>query len=361
MTITAADMSDKLYSVDTVRDILASTEPLNPLAVTVDSGVRWNLEAGWNHNADQKNDNDVVSATLSVGGQDYQLTKESLLEATSACGIPRSYALQAPGKLIEPHLNYWYGETTKGDDYKALTVGDRVIGMTKSGITPFSNIRFMDSALASIQARYGTGEVFVDKKFVHTLRSTRLRLVVPESLRVMDRTGTDNDTWSAGLQIKNSLIGAEGTELTGYLFRWTCTNGMIDIHNTSGAWSRRAGQGDEVYDWARASVDEVLGGLEHSLDAVQALVDIPVGGDTSLVLSDLFEQHSVPVPQRNAIIEEMVNTNRLDMYHVLNAVTAAANNDKLSVANVDRLLSIGGAITHDAHERCGSCRRLLPQ
>jgi hypothetical protein len=86
-------------------------------------------------------------------------------------------------------------------------------------INPFSNLRLLERALEGIEAHYGAGEVLVDSKFAHSLRRTDIRLIVPENRRAMHRTGTDDDTWSAGIQLKNSLIGDVQTSIDGYLFR----------------------------------------------------------------------------------------------------------------------------------------------
>src|SRR5512139_764885 len=110
------------------------------------------------------------------------------------------------------------------------------------------------------------------------------------------------------------------TSVEGYLFRWWCTNGAIDELSTSGSWSRRSGgQGEDVYGWARESVDEVLGGLEHTLDKVQALADIPLVGEVGDVLREIFQEYRVPGALRQSVIEYMANTPNLTMYEVMQA------------------------------------------
>lgn len=363
MSITVAGMKDKLTSVDSIRERLGATEPLSSQSFSVGSDVWFTIDPNWNISIDELADEDLVSASVAVEGSEFQLTKAALLEASSVCGLTKGYASRTPAQFIAPQLNYWFRGGLPNNDYKLMSANGTALALTRQTVQPFSNLRLLDQAVDGIKAKYGDdGEILVDKKFAHSLRTTHLRLVVPEQSRVIERTGTEDDTWSLGVQVKNSLIGAEQTSIDGYLFRWWCSNGAIETNASSGVFSRRGGQGqgDEVYAWARSSVDEILGGLEHSFDTVQELVDIPVEGEAVDVLRDVFEQYKIPGPQRDAIIAEMVEARDLTMYSVMNAITSVANDTELSPAHAERLMRVGGDLVHSAHDRCNSCRRLLP-
>jgi len=144
------------------------------------------------------------------------------------------------------------------------------------------------------------------------------------------------------------------------LFRWWCTNGAIDTAASSGVWNRRQGQGEDVYDWARMAVDDVLGGLEHSLDAVQNLVDVTLEGEVNETLRDIFQQYRVPAGEREAIIRQLVESDQLTMYAVMQAITQVANRHDMNPLHAEHLMRVGGDIPHVANDRCGSCRRILP-
>jgi len=371
MSITVDAMRPKLLTLDEVRSRLARTEPLGTEPFTVGDEIRFTVEPGWNHGIDAKNGTDLVGVWASLGKhagytRDYQLTKDALLEATSLTGMNKSFAAKSPNLLLEPTLNYWFREGL-GDkrirDYQFLIAGGVGAAVTRATIVPFSNLRLLDRALDAIEERYGKGEVLADYKLTHTLRKTHVRLIVPERMRTMIGTGTDDDAWSVGLQIKNSLTGYEQTSIDGYLFRWFCTNGAIDTHCTSGTFTRRGGSGQrehEVYEWARSVVDDVLGGLESSLDNVQQLVGIPIAGEAADVMRDIFTHYHVPVAERARIIERMVDTDQLTMYSVMAAVTEIANEAGMEASHVENLLRLGGDLPHAATSRCDACRRLLP-
>jgi hypothetical protein len=364
MTIVAEDMRAKLVSLDDLREKLEATEPLTSHTLEADK-THFVLEPNWADGLDLKAGTDTVQAFVSIGdaggAREFQLTKDALQAATSYTGINTAYAARTPAPLIEPQLNYWFNTGFSGNKaFKLLALGDQLgAAVTRNTIEPFSNLRLLDESLDKIHDVYGSSDVLVDYKLVHSLRSTVFRLIVPEQTRALV-TGTPEDNWSMGLQIKNSLTGEGQTEINGYLFRWWCTNGMTDTHTESGVWSRRSGAAnDEVYSWAAHAVDEVLGGLEHSLDAVQALTEIPLHGEANEVLRDVFSQYKVPQATRDRIIANMVESEDLTMYSLMAAVTEVANRDDVDPRHANSLLQIGGELVHRAHARCNDCHRLL--
>jgi len=241
--ITVDTMRSKLYSLDYVRAALARTEPLSVHRFTTGEDVRFDVQPNWEQGLDAKQGNDAIDAYITIGppgaGREFQLTKDSLLEATSQCGLGKSYVVRCPAELINPHLNYWFRKGLRSrpvHDFQILVAGEAAAALTRGTIEPFSNLRLLEEALTGIEFRYGDGEVLADYKFTHSLRQTHLRLVVPERRRVIRGTGTVDDTWSVGLQVNNSLTGAESTSVHGYLFRWACTNGAVDTRSSSGVF-----------------------------------------------------------------------------------------------------------------------------
>ncbi len=359
--VSVDEMRAGLLTLTEVREHLATTEPISEVGFAVGESVSFQVDSGWNHALDNIEMQDPVNATVRAGGQEYRLTREALLEAGSFCGLTRAYVSKTPAALIEPHLNYWFREGLGSKEFQILSTNGLARAIAKSTIVPFSNLRLLDEVEQGITAKYGAREILVDQKYRHTFAGTTMRLVVPSLGREILNSGTDDDQWSLGIQIDNSLIGFDQTALSGYLFRWVCTNGAITTHSGSGTWSRKAsGQGDDVYEWARESVDGILGGLEPALDDIQSLTEVNLEGDVSIVLRDLFEQYKVPGRERTKIVENMVDETNLTMYTVMQAITAAANDRALDPAHATRLMTLGGDLAHIASDRCDSCRRLIP-
>lgn len=367
--VTIESMKPKLHSLDFARELLAKTEPLSTHGFTVGSGVRFVVSPGWHHGAANLAGTELVEAAIEIGvgpgTQTFQLTLDTLLEAAAISGISRTKALTWPAELLERPLNYFFREGLLNragtHDYQLLVAGGYGAALTKANVNAFSNLRLLEQILNGVEEFYGKGEVLVDYKLTHTLKKTVIRLIVPGNTRQIRNTGVADDTWSTGIQLRNSLIGDDKTSIDGYLFRWWCTNGATDTHASSGVWSRKGGREADVYEWARTAVDNVLGGLEPALDAVQNMVDIPIEGHANDVLRDVFEYYRVPVAQRTRIIENMVEAGtRLNMYTVMNAITAAANDTTMDPGQIENLLRMGGDLPYAASSRCDGCRRLMP-
>jgi hypothetical protein len=204
--------------------------------------------------------------------------------------------------------------------------------------------------------------VLADYKYTHDLRRSSYRLIVPEHVRQIAsaRAGGKDDQWSTGISVRNSLVGETPTSVQGYLFAWWCTNGSINTHAKSGKYNRRTqGQEEaEVYQWAKQSVDGILGGLEHMLDAVEDLTTTPVEGEVHAVLADIFKEYRVPQKSRESIITSLVEIEDLTMYGVMNAVTQAANVPGVDDKAITALMEIGGDLPRATSSRCEHCHRL---
>lgn len=366
MTYTIEEAQQQLLTLDDVRSRLAATEPLASYGFPVGNDIRFRVMDEFNHGIETLQGNDQVPAFVLVGPegarQEFQLTKDALLEATSLTGLGKGYVQRTPNNLIEDQLNYWYRGGLGDKSYKVLTAGagSTAVAFTREAVNPFSNLRLLDEVLDGIEAKYGSRNVLADYKFNHDLIRTHMRLIIPEHVRVISNTGTENDSWSVGIQLKNSLTGAEQTEVSGYLFRYWCTNGAIDTFANSGTWSRRGakGQNEEVYEWARAVVDDVLGGLESSLDRVQDMTLVNLEGSAADTLKDVFNAYKVPTAQQDAITATMVNEDNMTMYSLMQAVTQAANSGDIDPVNAERLMRAGGDLVRLAEDRCDSCHRL---
>lgn len=361
------EMRDRLLTLDDVRERLAVTEPGNERIFKV-TDVQMRYEPSW---AAGEDETVLVPAYLRFTGPDgpeIQLTQQAALELGAACRLPREVQKSWPVDLLQTVVNRALADQLSSvKDLKLLLrkAGGADIGtaVCRPTVVPFSNLQMLDRILEGIEAAYGEGEVLADYKFHHDLEQTNLRLIVPGQQRIITGTRVADDTWSAGIDFRNSLIGLKQTSLGGYLFRWWCTNGCTDTLASVPVLSRRdTPSPEDAYEWARQSVDEVIGGLESSLDAVQAAVHIPVPPDQVAVsIRDLFAEHNVPVRERQRVISELAELDKdMTMYDVAQAITVVANGDKVSPRAVEQLLSLGGHAVHAATDRCENCRRLLP-
>lgn len=367
MTITASDMQSKLLTVEDWANIVAPTENLSPLSVPMDGtgGITvFSLPSGWNLGLKDADGQDLTDAKMGIGGGDeYALTKDAILAITTAVGIPTSYVLKTPGPMIQSHLNYWASHSPDVA-LKFLTKDHEARAVTKSGITPFSNLDLLDRALEKVHEKYGTedSDLYVDFKSHHDLAVTSLRLIVPEESRLMEskRASGSEDRWSAGIQIRNSLTGKVPTSAQGYLFAWYCANGAITLH-AEGKYNRKImGQNvSDVLDWTGSAVNTVIESMEHEFDSVEALVSEGIEDSVSKVMADIFKTYKVPLKVRHPIMDALIEGDDFTYYGVMNAITQAANTEGLPEHFVTAIMEIGGDVAHSASARCGSCQRVL--
>lgn len=377
--VTIEEMQGKLHDMDWLREKLSATEPLGSAVfnaggakVRIDEtdaeGKRWN----------DRELTDVAPAWLEVmGGERYALTRQAILEIGSECHIPRQYQQAVPTDLLTANVNWWLSGGLGERGFKLLTSGTAAAplsdppaggpiplarAVTRASVFPFSNLALLDVMAEGLEKKYGKGEILVDYKFHHDLEATAFCLIVPGFQRVIEGTHVADDTWSAGLRFKNSLTGLKQTAMDTYLFRWWCTNGAVDTMAGTGGFARRGTTQEDVLVWAREAVDEVLGGLEHTFEEIQAMVEIPVAGDVTSVLADLFTRHSLPVREQKSIIAAMADTDDMTMYGLMQAATQAANGEGMDPRSVESLMRMGGHIVRSsAAGRCEGCRRLLPE
>lgn len=348
-TVSVDQMRDKLLSIEQVQNVLAKTEPLSTDYVSSQNKILFKLDPDWNATLDVAAGTEPVAAVMRIDGKDLQLTKDAALQAGALFGYSSALMKKMPADLTERNLNYWYGGGFGENEYNVLSVGGSVAAFTRPSLVPFSNLELLDNALVGVRNLYGSDvEILADYKHMNTLQQTDIRLIIPEHTRTIENSGMNdvldgNDLWSAGLHLSNSMIGKKQTSLDAYLFRWWCTNGCTTILPEVGTWSRRTdGQQEDVYAWARDSVEEILGGLEGRFDQIQALTALNVAGNTADIVREIWEQYKVPVSQRQQITDTLLESETLTMYSILNAITSVANEAELDPRRADVLMRIGG-------------------
>jgi hypothetical protein len=350
-SIPIADMRDRLLSMDDVHTRLQRTEPLSIEHLSTETSVSFRFDHDWVADADVV-DVEPVRAYVTVNGTERQLTRGAAFQAAANYGVSGALMRKLPTPNLEADLNYFYSGGVEGKEYNLLSIGDLASAFTRPTLVPFSNLMLLERTTEGLQEHFGSDvEILADYKFSNTLQSTDIRLIVPNYSTVITDgdmpdvpTGSD-DLWFAGVHLFNSVIGKGMTSMDAYLFRWWCTNGATVQNNAVGLWSRRHdGQDEDVYDWARTSVDEVFDGMAARFDKVQALTSLDVTRNLGEVVRTLFDQYEVPKSQRDGIMEALVRSARPTMYTVMNAITEEANDLTLSAARADRLMRIGGDI-----------------
>jgi hypothetical protein len=359
MSISINDLEQKVLSVDDVYRQLELTEPLSTVEIDSTKDIKFHMESDWAMGLDALDNTDVVPVTMTIDGIERRMTKEAVNQAAAAHGLLAPYIKKVPATHIERLLNWHYGSGMGGAQFNVFATGDKVTAFTKQTLQPFSNLQLLERTIEGIKAQHGSdAPIYADYKFSNSFLKTNIRLITPTQERsildgrMADVPSGEDDIWYAGVHLSNSLIGKSQTTLEAYLFRYWCTNGCTTTLKDVGTWNRRLdGQNDTVYDWAKDTVEEILGGLEYQFDQVQSLTALSTEGNTADILREIFEEYKVPVSQRDEIQNTLLAVpDTTTLYHITNAITMAANDVDLDDKRRDRLMRIGGAIPTESFD-----------
>ena len=193
--------------------------------------------------------------------------------------------------------------------------------------------------------------------------------IKPDLCRVDILTPREIDV---GTEKKNDRIRIGGTftmwpdmrhvpHVEGYNIRLVCSNGMI-------APSERAvmkGWGKDpanVYERLADAVEQVFEEMEDQelVEKFKSLKEHTFDNREQLdeAMRKLFRTLNVPLSLRNDVIEAWEEEEDLSMFGIVNAFTAAANGEEITLNERRLLQSIGGNITYD-HQLCPICKRNL--
>lgn len=375
--VTPAEVREagQIVPLTQIKEILDQTEPLGDMTFQLDgtSEVKLTMPREWNDDErDVKNQPGtfLTDCTIEFDEVDapVRLSKDALLKMTSLIGLNRDYVQRTPGPLIAVQANWWLNNAgiRGSDSIHLLTKDGNAVAARKEGLASFPNLPLLEEVEVALHKRYGQQELMADSKFHHDFQRTSLRVIVPDSGRVMpSKRSTDKkpDQWSVGVQFVNSLMADPESRLSlsGYLFSWWCANGAITQHGRSGVYNRRTQDQDLsiVREWTAAVTEQALDAVDPAIDDVEALLQVSLEGELNDVLADIFNTYHLPPKLRPSVTDALVESDDLTGYGLMQAITQAANDPLISDYVAQTAMSIGGMLPHGLSDRCDSCHRVL--
>ena len=89
--------------------------------------------------------------------------------------------------------------------------------------------------------------------------------------------------------------------------------------------------------------------METRFSKIQRLTEIEMqGANTGEVLRQIFNEYKVPLAQREAVQNTLLDADAITMYTVMNAITQSANN--VPAARAHTLMRIGGNLTNSVYD-----------
>jgi hypothetical protein len=374
-----------LLTVEEARGQLEVAAPLDCATFwTGDPGLAAEYGKGWDYGSLT----DPCAAWVTTPeGEVYQLTRQAAQMLASTAKLNKKYQEFLPPALLTSCVNFALQEGLDERELKLLLSGTPGRGPAPAGesdgtecplavaqcratITPFSDVRLLDTVLLAVRAKLGhavADSAEVDPKIFHDLEHTSFRVVFPAAQQVIAGTGEDDDAWCFGIEVSNSLIGAKQTVVSGYMFRLATTAGVTDVERSLGGFNRRGSTPEAVFGWAAEAADYCLDGMEAAFNGLQVLTRTGVDADYNTVLAQLFRDYPVAKDLKFRILSALEDTpGRLSMYDVAHAASVTANLNGTNWRAVRSLLDLAGGIVHQGGGMCdgslpAGCRRLLPE
>jgi hypothetical protein len=377
--------ADQMLTVDEARKRLAVTEPLDFITFyTCGPGIEVHYGKGW---PDGELDGPSSAWLTLPDGTVCQLTRQCASHIGSVARVNKKYAEWLPPQMLSANVTWALTEGLRkksgdGLELKILVAGTGrdeedtrdiplAVAQTRATVEPFSNVELLNAVLLAIRAKLGNEAAdgaLVDYKFFHGLEHTSFRVVVPLAQQVIVGTGTEDDAWCFGIEVRNSLVGLKQTVVSGYLFRFATLAGLTDVEHGAGGFNRRGSTPQAAYNWAGEVAEEILGGIESAFAGLQALPDHIVDGEYGKIMDQYFRLSPVSKDLQLRIVTDLEETPVTDvnMYDLAVVSAEAANLDGSSWRDVRTVHDLAGFIVHQGGGMCdgsieNGCRRLLPE
>lgn len=283
---------------------------------------------------------------------EYKVSKESAVQALRHVpGLSGAAIKEWPTQLLLEPLNWWY-QNGEGN-VRALVNENELVSFTKRadhGI--HSPTRILEAVEEGLEQKGVAPESLYFDKIRVGLDRVSFAVITHDKAEEVKA----GDILNGGIMVFGSPTGESYIEVSPYLNRLVCTNGMVSpVH--MGRFSHRGGDGGSIYDWAKEMTLSSWDAIDGELESLRSLTDVPVNGNIHNVFSDLFERHRIPAAQREAILEAGVEENDGTMFGISQAFNRVANNMD-DVGQMRHLMMVTGDVAHQT-ERCSTCLRVV--
>jgi hypothetical protein len=271
----------------------------------------------------------------------YDLDSWALKQIGGRLGIPGDYLAKCPAPLRAINVNHWLTEYTseKGRDRQLLLRHHGRDGSIRAILTDkysaVDDVQVVDHAVSSFGA---------DTPARMHRDATHSRIEILGRTEVGERNGASG--LRAGVNIRNSEVGAAALMLEGLIYRALCANGLIMGSAQMSVRRAHLGGPNEILNeftglMARASgaMDVVRAGL----DAAQTIV-VPFAQVPSIV-DAVVARHELTQGQRSAVLAAFEAERGETLYHVMQGFTRAGSHAVGLAEDARMQLSrIGGSI-----------------
>ena len=280
---------------------------------------------------------------IKVEDQEYIIKEANRINLCKFLSLPSPYIEgKCPTSLRNDNLNYWL--SAYGEDVQVCHTNDTFIGLLKPNV-PFVPFYPVLEEISKVVENPSICNYKTWGNYSHNIE-----LSTPEKHEI--KVG---DFVKGGLSIRFSPFPDEPREISAYLTRLVCSNGMRIAEH--GKRMRFSGKGlSEILSGIRENVKGALQSLAERVGILTHMANTNVD-DKEHMIHRMFAEFGLPAKMYNMVMEAAAGEEDT-MWGVVNAFTAAANN-VASIHERIRLQSVAGDFVAQHKDRCPQCLSII--
>lgn len=288
---------------------------------------------------------------IDIAGDEFFLTDGSFRQIAEEMNIPVPYARRIPDDLLAYTVNYFL-KANKQNRIAALAEGDHVRSFMKTNTPYVSNLEMFDAVLEAT----GTDYLIKYAKMTDTVTSFS---ILPSEYQ----ESIDGSSLFGGIKIIFSDAWDKHPSIDSYVWREICANGMINELESRKFRVAGSSAGDvlrQIRDFSQIAIEKIPDLFENFTKLLDEKVD-----DYVKIIYRIVLEYKLSNKVQNRLLFwavspdflETISNGRIEnMNDIVNLITYVGSHDsELSDDIRRRLLEIGGNLTLNHHERCGSC------
>jgi hypothetical protein len=272
------------------------------------------------------------NGALMVGGSErYNLRDHAFGQVASKLQIPAHYLRRCDPELRSRNVNRWLREEDR--DLMLRIEGNEVRAVLSRSYRTINHtdiLGWLESRLGSDTAvRFELTEGYLDVQVVG-----RHETGLPNA---------DRDALHRGLHLRNSEVGLARVQVSAMVYRTICLNGLV-MGNGRWAYQRRHVGRAEIADQVREAFDRAIDLSGQAATAFAGTRGIMVS-QPEQALERVAQRYELAEPESEAVHNAYRREPGETLFHVINALTRAGNDNALPVDSRHKLQSLGGRLT----------------
>ncbi len=303
-----------------------------------------------------------ATPVIDIGDTPYKVSAEAYADLCGIAGVPSAYAGKVPLAMMIPHLNYLLernvGEVKAIYDPPKSDEQGNIKAFTKTNAILISPSMVLDSFEKGLIVGHGVHEDLIEwQEPVVSLQHVVLSEVAP--FEYVPDLGDADEKVKGGVYLSFSPICKEAFQLSAYVLRLVCSNGMTSPE-VNFKWHRHNNV-DDPSEWLVAASTEAAKAAQGVTGKFFHTRDFVVAGHLADVMSSVCDRYHVPTAVRDMVSARLLNEGGNTLFDLVNAITYVASNVPEVVVNTklrEKLMMVAGALTEQP-EICPSCHRLV--